>query len=244
MRFIRINKYVHCRKLNFESLLKLTMKINKTGGCLSLCILIGLAFASIYYRDIVDKSQSIYLTLFKSITENIAKKERPLQRSTKVNSDSNQIKQLLQQRYMTAVERQSGLIGNSNDPENKKMIEEAINDFYSSEDPEDREFAIITLGEYSIPKAKKAILFALNDPEIHVREQTVVQISEWPNEDERSIMLQAALKNDNPDVVVQALESIVETDNSSLINRLKQLGKDKNEDIREAAKTALEMVEE
>lgn len=126
-------------------------------------------------------------------------------------------------------------------PDDMETMQEALNDFYSSEDEQDRETALMTLGEYPDPKAKEAILYALNDPEDIVREQAVSQISNWEDEKERQQMLLMALSNDKPEIVVLALESIAELDDPALIQKVKELSSNKNEDISEAAKAALEM---
>lgn len=123
-------------------------------------------------------------------------------------------------------------------------MEEALNDFYSSENVEDREAALMTLGEFPDPKAKDALLYALNDPDDSVREQAVSQISNWEDDTERQQMLLTALNNDKPEIVVLALESIAEFDDPALLQKIKELSNDKNEDISEAAQTALEMAEE
>lgn len=98
----------------------------------------------------------------------------------------------------------------------------------------------MNLGEYPDPKAKEAILYALNDPADIVREQAVSQISNWEDENEQQQMLLTALSNDKQDIVVLALESIVELDDPALIQKVKELSSNKNEDISEAAKAALE----
>jgi HEAT repeat protein len=97
------------------------------------------------------------------------------------------------------------------------------------------------VGEYADPKAKEAILYALNDPEDVVREQAVSQIDGWGDEKERQEMLLTALNNDKPDIVVLALEAIAEVDDPSLLQKIRELSQDKNEEVSEAAKAALEM---
>jgi hypothetical protein len=121
-----------------------------------------------------------------------------------------------------------------------ETMEEALNEFYSAEDEQDREAALMTLGEYPDPKAKEAILYALNDPADIVREQAVSQISNWEDEKEQQQMLLMALNNDKHEIVVLALESIAELDDPALIQKVKELSSNKNEDISEAAKAALE----
>jgi HEAT repeat protein len=127
------------------------------------------------------------------------------------------------------------------EPEELQSLEEALNDFYSSEDGQDREMALMDVGEYADPKAKEAILYALNDPEDVVREQAVSQIDGWGDEKERQEMLLTALNNDKPEIVVLALEAIAEADDAALLLKIRELSQDKNEEVSEAAKAALEM---
>lgn len=129
------------------------------------------------------------------------------------------------------------------DVDDADALQEALNDFYSSEDEQDREAALMTLGEFSDPKAKEALLYALNDPEDSVREQAISQISNWENEKERQQMLLAAVNNDKPEIVVLALEAISEITDPALQQKVKELSNDANEDISEAAKIALELAE-
>jgi hypothetical protein len=128
-------------------------------------------------------------------------------------------------------------------PDDMGSLQEALNDFYSAEDAQDRESALMIVGEYPDPKAKEAILYALNDPEDIVREQAVSQISNWEDEKERQQMLLTALSNDKPEIIVLALESVSELDDPALTQKVKELSSNKNEDISEAAKAALEMSE-
>jgi HEAT repeat protein len=130
------------------------------------------------------------------------------------------------------------------EPEDLQTLEEALNNFYSSEDAQDREMALMDVGEYADPKAKEAILYALNDPENIVREQAVGQIGNWEDEKERQQMLLTALNNDKSEIVVLALESVTELDDPTLLQKVKELSLDKNEDVSEAAKAALEMSDE
>lgn len=124
------------------------------------------------------------------------------------------------------------------------MVEEALHSLHNDQEAEDRELAVMTLGEYSTDNAKEGILFALGDPDMNVREQAVIQISEWGDAKERQRLLIAALENNNSDIVVLTLESISEVDDPQLIERLSSLSKDKNEQIREAAELALALAGE
>jgi hypothetical protein len=162
----------------------------------------------------------------------------------KDNLKQNQIKALLQQRYTGVVEQESTKDGSIEDVDNKAMIEEALRDLYTSQNEQDRELAVMTLGEYVTPKTKEGLLFALDDPDIIVREQAVIQISEWEDEKERQQMQLIALSNDSIDIVIQTLESITEINDNRLIERLNKLIKNKNKNISEAADLALDLVDD
>ncbi|MBL1262269.1 HEAT repeat domain-containing protein [Methylomicrobium sp. RS1] len=182
--------------------------------------------------------------MYTSLIGNEASSEPPskIQNNANPSQTPDQIKQLLQQKAMEAM-NPPPLATDSEDPEDLKTMEEALNDFYSSEDEQDRESALMILGEYPDPKAKEAILYALNDPEDAVREQAVSQIGNWEDEKERQQMLLTALQNDHPDIVVLALESVAEIDDPALAQKIKELSNNKNEDISEAAKVALDMAD-
>ena len=220
------------------------MKIYIVSFCLVIALIV-FAYLTLSSGDIfLIKTRAIYLTLCRTFSENPPDEGRNEDKLDNATPTEIQIRQVLQQRFMESVNKQDELAGNSSEPGNKKMIEGAITDLYSSKHQQDRELAIMTLGEYSTPEAKDGILFALDDPEFIVRQQAVIQISKWPNINERSTMLLTALKNDNPDILVQTLESIRETESLVLMDRLNQLSSNKNKDIRRAAKMALTMIEE
>lgn len=192
------------------------------------------------YGKFPDFVENIYLNLMNMHT-------KPKTVSDAVEKDNlkqNQVKALLQQRYMGVVEQESTNGGNSEDVDNNTMIEEALRDLYTSQNEQDRELAVMTLGEYVTPKTREGLLFALDDPDIIVREQAVIQISEWEDEKERQQMQLIALSNDNMDIVIQTLESITEVSDNALIERLNKLIKSKNKDISEAADLALDSVDD
>jgi hypothetical protein len=192
------------------------------------------------YGKFPDFVENIYLNLMNMHT-------KPKTVSDTVEKDSlkqNQIKALLQQRYTGVVEQESTKDGNIEDVDNKAMIEEALRDLYTSQNEQDRELAVMTLGEYVTPKTKEGLLFALDDPDIIVREQAVIQISEWEDEKERQQMQLIALSNDSIDIVIQTLESITEINDNRLIERLNKLIKNKNKNISEAADLALDLVDD
>jgi hypothetical protein len=192
------------------------------------------------YGKFPDFVENIYLNLMNMHT-------KPKTVSDTVEKDNlkqNQIKALLQQRYTGVVEQESTKDGNIEDVDNKAMIEEALRDLYTSQNEQDRELAVMTLGEYVTPKTKEGLLFALDDPDIIVREQAVIQISEWEDEKERQQMQLIALSNDSIDIVIQTLESITEINDNRLIERLNKLIKNKNKNISEAADLALDLVDD
>jgi hypothetical protein len=192
------------------------------------------------YGKFPDFVENIYLNLMNMHT-------KPKTVSDTVEKDNlkqNQIKALLQQRYTGVVEQESTKDGNIEDVDNKAMIEEALRDLYTSQNELDRELAVMTLGEYVTPKTKEGLLFALDDPDIIVREQAVIQISEWEDEKERQQMQLIALSNDSIDIVIQTLESITEINDNRLIERLNKLIKNKNKNISEAADLALDLVDD
>jgi HEAT repeat protein len=158
---------------------------------------------------------------------------------------SNAITQLMQQDSapLPADSPISQAVDDAPSSDDIQTLEEALSDFYSSEDEQDRETALMILGEYPDPKAREAILYALNDPEDIVREQAVSQISNWEDEKERQQMLLTALNNDKSEIVVLALESVDTLEDPALIQKIKELSGHKDEDISEAAKTALEMMD-
>ncbi|MGR8953498.1 MAG: HEAT repeat domain-containing protein [Gammaproteobacteria bacterium] len=218
------------------------MKLNKTGYLLIASSLLIVILIAMNYQRILDLAMTAYQSLTSNETSSDAS-QMPPPSTDKPQLSSSQINQLLQQRAEAAL-NPPPIIRDSENPEERGMMEEALNDFYSSEDEQDREAALMTLGEFPDPKAKDALLYALNDPDDSVREQAVSQIGNWEDDTERQQMLLTALNNDKPDIVVLALESIAEADDPALLQKIKELSSDKNEDISEAAQTALEMAEE
>lgn len=218
------------------------MKLNKTFYLLIAAILIiALAAFLVIHFD--------YFTNQETDSNSSAKTAKQNQFSLKPQAEtqSGTINDLLQHRPGTSPkiapsDMASGTASGS-DAEDLETLQEALNDFYSAEDEQDREAALMTIGEYPDPKAKEALLYALNDPEDSVREQAVSQISNWEDEKERQQMLLIAMGNDKPEIVVLALESVAELDDPALLAKVKELSNDKNEDISEAAKTALEMAD-
>jgi hypothetical protein len=213
---------------------------NKTCYMLVSCLVLILVLLIVNYRKISDLMGGVYLSLMNAQT----KSQGGTTPIGKANLNQNQIKALLQQRYMGAVEQELAESGNSEDLDNKAMIEEALRDLYTAQEGQDRELAVMTLGEYVTPQTKEGLLFALDDPDIIVREQAVIQISEWEDEKERQQMQLIALSNDSIDIVIQTLESITEINDNRLIERLNKLIKNKNKNISEAADLALDLVDD
>lgn len=209
------------------------MKFNKTRYAVFAAIFVAAALLAINFDYFLTQG-----TDFNS-SGNTAEQNQPTAKlQTETQPDT--ITQLLQQNTKTSPKIAASDMSSDITAEDMETLQEALNDFYSSEDEQDRETALMNLGEYPDPKAKEAILYALNDPADIVREQAVSQISNWEDENEQQQMLLTALSNDKQDIVVLALESIVELDDPALIQKVKELSSNKNEDISEAAKAALE----
>ena len=218
------------------------VKINKTDYFLiTVCLLIAILVALNYERIIALANTAYQSFSSRDQTSSDSSKYQPLP-TDKPELSSSQVNQLLRQKAIAAM-NPPPIVRDSENQEDIETMEEALNDFYSSEDEQDRESALMTLGEYPDPKAKDALLYALNDPDDSVREQAVNQISNWEDETERQQMLLTALNNDKPEIVVLALESIAELDDPALLEKIKELSNDKNEDVSEAAKSALEMAD-
>ncbi len=214
---------------------------NKKAISRFILLIVAIPFAAYFFPPITAKIKAVYSTF-----SNSARTRHPEQPSkpASITSRSNSFNQVLRQRYLAATEQQAFTKQSANDPDSLQMVEEALHSLHNDQEAEDRELAVMTLGEYATDNAKEGILFALGDPDMNVREQAVIQISEWGDAKERQRLLIAALENNNSDIVVLTLESISEVDDPQLIERLSSLSKDKNEQIREAAELALALAGE
>lgn len=214
------------------------MKTHKTKLALIILLLAVAIALAVYSTEVME---SIYALLAPEENTEKFNENSQLKQQPKTQTQPNKINQLLQKTPASA----PGNAPADSDitADDIETLQEALNDFYTSEDEQDRESALMTIGEYSDPKAKEAILYALNDPEDNVREQAVSQIGNWEDEKERHQMLLTAISNDKPEIVVLAIDSITEYDDPALIQKIKELSNDKNEDIRESAKTALELAD-
>lgn len=207
--------------------------------------IIAAAISIAYIDPISSKFKEATLASINYFKKNQANQKNQIAKIEKDNTYSKEIiNQILQQQYMFAMSQQANRNNEGNDAESQEMIEEALNSLHNNKDELERELAVLTLGEYTSDKAREGILFALKDPENVVREQAVVQISEWGDLKERQKMILSALNNDNTDIIIVVLESISEVDDPLLIKRLNVLSKDRNEQIREAAQLALALVED
>lgn len=218
------------------------MKINRIGCLLFVVIFLVAALLIVNFDGVSNKVKEIGTVLF-AMSKSDEKIKGPPLPKIPLKPDVNQINQLLQQKVLQEMNRQP-VYRNSNNPDDLSMLKEALNALYSAEDAQDRELAVMILGEFTDQKAKEGIIDALKDPDALVREQAVSQIDEWSDQNERTQMLLMALNNDFPDIVVYTLESISEIDDPFLLERLKTLSEDKNEDVREAARAALDLAED
>ncbi|MGR9086402.1 MAG: HEAT repeat domain-containing protein [Gammaproteobacteria bacterium] len=220
------------------------MNFNKI-GCLLLTapIVIGAALAVTHQDSVLERVGRSFPAWFGGIGENRNPSERP-EHTRETRFDRNVLNQYLQQKYLALANRQAAKMRDGDDADSREMIEESLHSLAYGTNELDRELAVMTLGEYASDKARKGLLQALNDPEPIVREQAVIQISEWADAQERLQMILAALKNERADVVVLALESISEVEAPELIERLKALSRNADSRIREAAGLALELADE
>lgn len=122
------------------------------------------------------------------------------------------------------------------------QLEEALLEFHESDDPFDRELAIMKLGELQGEQTLEAMSDALHDPSPIVITQAIRQINHWQDPEQRAKLLLTALQNPDDDIVEQTLLSINMVEDKKLINRLKQLSKHHNSDIKNAAKLTLNLV--
>jgi HEAT repeat protein len=111
----------------------------------------------------------------------------------------------------------------------------AINDLKTAEDEEDRAYAVTVIGLSNKEEAIPAIIKSLDDPSRLVRQEAIERILGWPDDKQQEIMVIAALKSKDPDVVYVALESIYETNNKTLLRQINRLRKSKDTDIAKLA---------
>lgn len=111
----------------------------------------------------------------------------------------------------------------------------AINDLETAEDEEDRAYAVTIIGLSNKKEAIPAIIKALDDPSSLVRREALERILGWPDDKQQEIMMIAALKSKDMDMVYVALESIYETNNKALLRQINRLRKSKDNDIAKLA---------
>lgn len=111
----------------------------------------------------------------------------------------------------------------------------AINDLETAEDEEDRAYAVTVIGLSNKKEAIPALIKALDDPSSLVRQEALERILGWPDDKQQEIMMIAALKSKDMDMVYVALESIYETDNKALLRQINRLRKSKDTDIAKLA---------
>ncbi|MGR9045587.1 MAG: HEAT repeat domain-containing protein [Gammaproteobacteria bacterium] len=147
----------------------------------------------------------------------------------------------MQQKYLMAAGNSGMFPDNLDEKEKKAFVQEALSDLYHSDEVGDRELAVMTLGEFTGKEATEAMLFALNDPDDIVREQAIMQISDWKNEKERTELVLKVLQGHDPDALVLILESVTDIDDEALAAKIKELLDHPDETVREAAQLALEL---
>jgi HEAT repeat protein len=119
--------------------------------------------------------------------------------------------------------------------QDQQDFDNALNDLKTAEDDEDRAYAVTVIGLSSKKEAIPAIIKALNDPSSLVRQEALERILGWPDDKQQEIMMIAALKSKDMDMVYVALESIYETNNKALLRQINRLRKSKDNDIAKLA---------
>lgn len=122
-----------------------------------------------------------------------------------------QIQFILQQKIMALQSGQQPASSLLTEEEKQKFIAKAIEELKFAEHYEDRELAVLTLGEYPNKKSYDALLSALDDPEPLVRQQAVMQMMYWPEPKQRVEYILEALYNDDPGVIIMAMDFIDES---------------------------------
>jgi HEAT repeat protein len=127
---------------------------------------------------------------------------------------------------------------------NQQDFNNALNDLETAEDEEDRAYAVTVIGLSNKKEAIPAMIKALDDPSSLVRQEALERILGWPDDKQQEIMIIAALKSKDPDLVYVALESLYETHNKALLLQIKKLRKNKDVDIARLASEVYENLTE
>ncbi len=218
------------------------MKLNKNAwiGIITFIVITASVFITAFKLNPVKLNRAFLAAINLFNTNQITEEKAVSKPKIETPYSKEVINQILQQRYMAVMAQQANRKNEGKDAESRETIEEALHALHHDPDELERELAVMTLGDYTSAKAKAGILYALNDAEAIVREQAVVQISEWEDPEERQSMILSALNNKNTEIVVLTLESITHVDSPRLIKHLKHLSKSNDEEIRVAAQSALE----
>jgi HEAT repeat protein len=129
---------------------------------------------------------------------------------------------------------------NNDENLDQQDFDKAINELETADDEEDRAYAVTVIGQSHKKEAIPAIIKALADPSPMVRQEAIERILGWTDDKQQEIMMIAALKSKDPDVIYMALESIYETKNKALLHQIKKLRKSKDQDIAELASEVYE----
>ncbi len=127
------------------------------------------------------------------------------------------------------------------DSEKLQKLDAALHELNTAADEYDRELAVMELGELQGLDAKQGLINALHDDANLVVTQAIRQINNWQDQAQRTDMLLMALQSPNDDIIEQTLLVLNVVEDKKLINRLRQLSKHHNPDIRQAAKLALNL---
>jgi len=167
----------------------------------------------------------------------------PIHSNTISRKQKAEIDLQFQHQYQKMLHQQEFRQEPSSDEEKLEMLNDALTELDHAEDEYDREVAVMTLGELDGPLVMQGLLTALHDHSSIVVTQAIRQINKWPNSLERTEMLLKVLQHPNDEIVLDTLTAINIVDNQKLVERLKELSKHHNPEIRDAANLALNLAE-
>jgi hypothetical protein len=113
----------------------------------------------------------------------------------------------------------------------------------ASEDPEEREDALVDLGERDLDGAVEHLAAAIVDPEQGVREGVIAALSEIGGPEAIDV-LAIAMADQNPRIREEAIDALLELGGDKAISLLKQALGDEEPLVRYAAAEALEQLHE
>lgn len=182
------------------------------------------------FPTLYTKSKSYFFSLFM----NQDQVHTPADRPQKVKSQITSEMQLHLKQVFDSINSSSPL-ETYEENFDQQNFDHAIKDLKTADDEEDRAYAVTVIGSSNKSEAIPALAKALDDPSSLVRQEALERILGWPDIKSQEIMLIAALKSNDPDVIYVALESIYETKNKALLHQIKRLRKNKDKEIAKLA---------